>query len=523
MNSHIPMILFPFLVLSLATAHSSPLTTDGPWILNSTDHQRVRLRCANWYGAHQELHVVGGLELRSVSHLADLFQASGANCVRLPYSVEMVKYNPLVTPEAVAGILPTDGCNSTRRALDVMDCVVSHLQRRGILLIFNSHNSRGTWVGAGAAKHDQGLWNLPGYSTEDWIQSMELLTRRYKIAGMDLRNEIHDQDGVKITWGESDNVDTDWLAASSAAYDRLYRVDPDILAIVGGLCWNTDIRAMMRKVGPTQALRNKKLVYTVHVYTFSFWWNDQAVIAEVMTPLSIWLFLICLSASIACLYCSYDRPRQSGVYTQLELFSGDPSVRPRSKSWPTTALTFLSASVCFDAGWLALAIFYHNTANAAGCSSFAADSTWLIILASTALGIALCAGVGLLCYSRAFPWLLFASLALLWLGLFFLGIFAVGTYLSSYASYFDSFNTWSLHDRAVPVWVGEFGTGTPDDPIFKLIWEFISARHNLDFAYWAFNGRKWKDGAWNSESFGLMDDTYSGWRLPAFTRTIFRG
>lgn len=494
---------------------NSTLITDGQFILNSTN-QRIRLRCANWYGAHQELHVVGGLELRSVSWLADLFQASGANCVRLPYSVEMVKYNPLVTPEAVAGILPTDGCNSTRRALDVMDCVVSHLQRRGILIIFNSHNSHGTWVGAGAAKPDQGLWNLPGYSTEDWIQSMELITGRYKIAGMDLRNEIHDQEGVRITWGESDNINTDWLAASTAAYARLYRIDPDILAIVGGLCWNTDIRAMTRTVGPAQALRNRKLVYTVHIYTFSFWWNEQAILTKVMAPLSIWLFLVYLTASITCFYCNYYSSGWSEGYELLDVLSDRPKSIPRS----TTVLAFLSASVCFDAGWLAFAVFYYNTAIAAGCSSFADESNWLIILASSALEVALCAA-GYLCYTREFPCLLFISFALLWLSLFFLGIFTVGTYLSSHTSYLDSLNTWSLHDSPVPVWVGEFGTGTPDEPIFKLIWEFINARHDLDFAYWAFNGRKWKNGVWESEGFGLMNDNYSDWRMPGLTQAMF--
>lgn len=496
---------------------TTALITDGKWILNSTDRQRVRLKCANWYGAHQELHVVGGLELRSVSNLTDLFQASGANCVRLPFSVEMVKYNPKVKREAVAGILPSDGCNSTERALDVMDCVVSHLQRRGILLIFNSHNSHGTWVGAGAAKNDQGLWNIPGYSTEDWIQTMETIARRYKMAGMDLRNEIHDQEGTKITWGETDNVDTDWLAASSLAYDRLYKVDPDILAIVGGLCWNTDIRAMMKKVGPTQALRNKKLVYTVHVYTFSFWWNEQDIISKVMTPLSIWLFFPLLSASITCFYFGFFGSQRSGGYKQLEL---SPAL-PRH-DWLTTALAFLSSSVPFDAGWLALAIFYSSTAVEAGCSSFAADSTWLVVLASIALGLAVCAGIGLLYYNREFPWLLFASFTLLWIGLFFLGIFAVGTYLSSYASYTDNLDAnWSLRDRPVPVWVGEFGTGTPSEPVFKMIWDYIHARHDLDFAYWAFNGRKWSNGAWESEGFGLTDEKYQGWRLPGFTQAIY--
>ncbi len=228
-NTSSMLILFNLLLLSKA----STIIVEGPWILNSTSRQRIHLKCVNWYGAHQELYVVGGLELRSVSNLTNSLQASGANCVRLPYSIEMVKYNPVVKPDSVAGILPSDGCNSTLRALDVMDCVVFHLQKRGMLLIFNNHNSWGSWVGAGAVKHQQGLWNMPGYSTEDWIQSMEAITQRYKIAGMDLRNEIHDQGGVKITWGETTDVNTDWLAASTAAYERLHKIDPEILAIVG--------------------------------------------------------------------------------------------------------------------------------------------------------------------------------------------------------------------------------------------------------------------------------------------------
>lgn len=91
--------VLPVLMLalhSLREAGASTLITDGPWILNSTNNERVHLKCANWYGAHQELWVVGGLEVRSVSNLTDLFKSSGANCVRLPYSVELVKYNPFV-------------------------------------------------------------------------------------------------------------------------------------------------------------------------------------------------------------------------------------------------------------------------------------------------------------------------------------------------------------------------------------------------------------------------------------------
>ena len=73
----------------------------------------------------------------------------------------------------------------------------------------------------------------------------------------------------------------------------------------------------------------------------------------------------------------------------------------------------------------------------------------------------------------------------------------------------------------MPVWVGEFGTGTPDGAAFKWLWGFISDRYNLDFAYWAFNGQKWMNGVWESESYGLANDQYTHWRIPGFINDIF--
>jgi hypothetical protein len=523
----IPYILiFPTLMLQVETA-ASTIVVEGPWILNSTSRQRIHLKCVNWYGAHQELYVVGGLELKSVSNLTDAIQASGANCVRLPYSIEMVKYNPVVRPDAVAGILPSDRCNSTLRALDVMDCVVYHLQKRGILLIFNNHNSWGSWVGAGPVKYQQGLWNMPGYSSEDWIQSMETITERYKITGMDFRNEIHDQYGVKITWGETDDVNTDWLAASSAAYERLHRIDPEILAIVGGLCWNTDLRAMTKKVGPQMAFDNGKLVFTVHVYTFSFWWNaDNHLIENVVTPISLWLSVILFTSSaIGFFECRQERrmKQQSRgcAYNIIEENSpchrfqhhprrkNGPELQSETLNSPSATAAFLATSIIFHVGWLALAVFYFNTATSAGCSSFAADSVWLITLSSI---LTLCSGTLFFCY--CFTLSKVASFSLLWASFFFMSVHAVGNYLSSDTAYYDSLKTWALEDRTVPVWVGEIGTGTPNEDSFQLLWRFIRDNYDLDFAYWAFNGRKFTQQGWESESFGLMNDQYSDWRFP---------
>lgn len=271
-----------------------------------------------------------------------------------------------------------------------MDCVVRHLQARGILVILNNHNSWGGWVGSGASKQDQGLWNLPGYTTEDWIRSLESLVRRYKVAGVDLRNEIHDQDGVRITWGETSDVNTDWLAASSAAYERMYLIDPDVLVIVGGLCWNTDLRAMVESIGPRRAFINQKLVYTVHIYSFSFWWTSgDNMIADVITPWALLLSLLSFLVAGVCLYAISQKrgwmwhPANFSAYSYSLLDQTHCVHQNESKqgivSW---APTFLSMSIVFHAGWLALSIYYFSTASSAGCSSFAYDSVWLIILAS---------------------------------------------------------------------------------------------------------------------------------------------
>lgn len=67
---------------------SLPLKTRGKRIVDSNNNT-VRLRCVNWYGAHMQDMVVGGLHRQSLQSLVTSIQALGFNCVRLPYSLEM--------------------------------------------------------------------------------------------------------------------------------------------------------------------------------------------------------------------------------------------------------------------------------------------------------------------------------------------------------------------------------------------------------------------------------------------------
>ncbi len=47
---------------------------------------------------------------------------------------------------------------------------------------------------------------------------------------------------------------------------------PDVLVIVTALCWGLDLRPLAAQPGPSAALKRRKLVFTTHIYTFSFWW-----------------------------------------------------------------------------------------------------------------------------------------------------------------------------------------------------------------------------------------------------------
>ena len=153
------------------------LSSKDKEIVSSPDGHPVRLRCVNWYGAHQELFVSGGLELRSCGFIADRIQSIGANCVRIPLSVQLVRDNPAPLESSVAGV-NDPGCNVST-AMGVLDCQIRELTSRGLMVILNSHNSQAGWVGV-YEMVPQGLWHLPGYPTSDWLASLTTLASRYR-------------------------------------------------------------------------------------------------------------------------------------------------------------------------------------------------------------------------------------------------------------------------------------------------------------------------------------------------------
>ena len=86
----------------------------------------------------------------------------------------------------------------------------------------------------------------------------------------------------------------------------------------------------------------------------------------------------------------------------------------------------------------------------------------------------------------------------------------------------DDLRRWQLAHRVVPVFVGEFGTVVGTD---TLQWDYllrVIREFDLDFAYWALNGRKWRHERWEAENYGLLTYNYSTLSDPVFTSSIFR-
>ncbi len=488
----------------------------GAFLVDSASGRRVHLHCVNWYGAHSDLYVVHGLELQSISFLVQKLVEAKSNCVRIPVSNDFSNVNPEVSRHAIVGLNRTE-CSNTQRAMDVMDCVVNILNKNNIMVIFNNHVSWPAWVG-GPGHSQQGLWHWGprfrngSYTVQKWIQSMEILARRYNMTGLDLRNEIHDQENIRITWGESDDIRSDWLAASTLATERLHSINKDLLIFVGGLCYNFDLRAMMRRVGPMNAFDRRKLVYTTHVYPWSFWWNTELL--KLINLISLLFSFMSFLCGLTCYFDYFS-------YLQYKILRG--SLDKYCITQKPTVCDIIRASVIFWACWFALSLLFFFTSSQNGCSTVANDSLWLVI---ASLIFTCFAAAAVLCQRKCTTclWHTYWGLSLGWLGVFFFSLFFVTMYLLSVQSYDDFLKLWALENRPVPVWVGEFGDSVSRvhrNQGWDRLWHVISSAYDLDFAYWCFNGRKWFNGKWEDEGFGLLSADYRSWRNPLFLNQIF--
>jgi hypothetical protein len=476
------------------------LSSVGKRVVDAQTLEPIRLKCINWYGAQQQGFVAGGLDKRSCGEIADSILEIGANCVRIPLSVELVVKNPVVNMSVVAGLnaseCPRDAERVEWTALEVLDCQVEQLTRRDVMVILNIHNSFAGWVGANE-RVPQGLWHSERFPTSAWLASLSALALRYRsnplMVGLDIRNEIHDQDNIVITWGKSDNEDTDWKAAVVLADAAILDVNPEVLVIVSGLCRGYDLRAM-------QDLENYrgKNVLTTHVYKFSMWFTHIS-----WGPV-LWLSLL----FVACNLSAVPWLRKSKFSRQYYLGTS------RSKD----TLVYVLAGAALPALYLVTVnLAWIEQAKEAGCSSVADDAAWSLYLGIVALLSVVGAWCVLAMHENEVCRARVGTSVCVWNAC--LGITQAGLsvfYQTPLAVAWD-LRRWDSSN--IPVWVGEFGTVVGDT---SEIWGWLlSYVKELDFAYWPLNGCMQRSGWTHNDTFGLLECDWVTVRDPTWTASIF--
>jgi endoglucanase len=250
--------------------YALPLSTKGRNIVD-TNGRRFKLSSVNWYGASDELFVLGGLDVQHRDVIAQTIRMLGFNSVRLPYADEMVMVNPHILPHLLTANPDLIG----QRALDVYEACVTALTDAGIAVIINNHITTATWC-CGADPCDAGWQNdhlgpicRVKQTEEEWIQHWETVMERFlhnpRVIGADLRNEVRGVWGT-MPWDR-------WATAAEKCGNRLLKMNRDWLMIVGGTESNNDLVGVRDR--PVKLDVADRVVYTAHVYAWSGWGSSE--------------------------------------------------------------------------------------------------------------------------------------------------------------------------------------------------------------------------------------------------------
>ncbi|SER25455.1 endoglucanase [Azotobacter beijerinckii] len=229
------------------------LMTAGAQILDVATGTPVQLSSVNWFGAEGTNHTPHGTWLRSYTAIVDQIAELGFNCIRLPFSGDIVGATP--PPSAIDFALNPAFTGKT--ALEILDLIIDYAADKGLYVVLD-HHRRAAGAGADGAPTDA------GYSETDWHNSWIAMAQRYgskpNVVGADLHNEPHD-----LTWN-------DWATLAEACGNALHAVAPHWLVMVEGVgqynddsyWWGGQLMGVAtRPVVLTQADR---VVYSPHEY-----------------------------------------------------------------------------------------------------------------------------------------------------------------------------------------------------------------------------------------------------------------
>jgi len=273
--------------ISILDRLTFPLRTAGRHVIDSKG-RRVKLAGVNWMGAHMEQLVSNGLDRAPVKRIVKTIKYMGFNSVRLGYASAMapigVDGERLRVPDE--SLLSANPDFKNYSALEVFDKVVEAITDEGLLVVICRHMREPGWCCSG----DDGseLWYGHGYTTEDWMNDLTFMAKRYRenprVIGVDIFNEprMRESDDAIPWWGAPTGFGrlfginfADWRVAAARGAVAVWRGNPDAIVIVEGHLYASNLeRVLDRPMNLAQSCLRSRVVYSSHEY-FWHWKIDK--------------------------------------------------------------------------------------------------------------------------------------------------------------------------------------------------------------------------------------------------------
>ncbi len=240
------------------TLRASGLRTKGSLLIDSQG-RAVTLQGVNWFGLETEDFAPHGLWARSMDDMLDQIAALGFNCLRVPFSNELLR--PESQPKSINFSLNPDLRDLNGQQL--LDALVRKAAKRNLWVVLDRHRP--------TVQGQSELWYTEEISETRWISDWVQLARRYSqqpnVIGADLHNEPHGS----ATWGSGDQK-TDWRLAAERCGNQILEVNPNWLIIVEGVekvgeksyWWGSNLASAGH--APVRLKVPGRLVYSVHEY-----------------------------------------------------------------------------------------------------------------------------------------------------------------------------------------------------------------------------------------------------------------
>ena len=271
------IIVLLFCMLPARRTEGSYLTVRGSDLCNDKG-EVVRLTGVNWFGFETTNMFPHGLWARDYHGVLKQVRQMGFNCIRIPFSNEMLHADSQVDKPNFYGedpyaLRPKTEFNRELAGLtplQMLDEIIAYAKVQGLVVILDNHSR----------EHDgymnEKLWYTGAFSEQVWIDDWVMLAERYRgnstVIGFDLNNEPHGKgDAGGATWGAGDPV-SDWNTAAEKCGNAVLAVNPDVLILIEGVeqyestvyWWGGNLRGVHKH--PISLSRPDKLVYSPHEY-----------------------------------------------------------------------------------------------------------------------------------------------------------------------------------------------------------------------------------------------------------------